>query len=221
MTTKTTKTTPKVDVTAAPVPVTVPAAASLNASADPAPTTPAPLPDVPPPFAPAVPKAKRQMDLTVRAPDGRILFRHDELDDKGAYEGQGVIPRAVLDDLRELRLAADHAMNPTSVCRSRRRNQQIKGAPNSFHIWDEPHVGAPGCIAFDIAWDKWDDAKRIRFAELAWRMGWSLGLHATFIHIDRRHRYGFGQVWGVYTAKPSQAVIDHVHRISARPGGKW
>lgn len=217
-----TKNTPKVDTSAAPVPVTAPVAVPVRTAADPAPTTPAPVADVPPPFAEATPKAKRQMDLTVRAPDGRVLFTHAELADKGAYEGQGIIPHAVLDDLRELRLAVGHAMNPTNANRCRRRNAQIGGALNSFHIWDIPHVGVPGCVALDVAWHDWDDAKRIRFLETAWRMGWSLGLGRTFIHIDRRHRYGHGQVWGVYRkGAPSQAVIDAAERASRRPGGNW
>lgn len=170
---------------------------------------------------PAKPKGKPQQDLTVKAPDGRVLFSHDELADKEEFKGQGIIPRAVLDDLRELRLAVGLPMGITSACRARARNVEVGGAGHSFHIWDTPRPEMPGTVAFDVDQSKWTLAQRINFARIAWHMGWSLGLHATFTHVDRRHRYGFGQVWGTYKKAPPAELVAAVHEIAGRPGGKW
>lgn len=163
----------------------------------------------------------RQQDLTVRAPDGRVLFAHHELADKGEFAGQGKIPQAVLDDLRDLRLAVNRAMVVNSACRSKKRNAEIGRAKSSFHIWDFPRPQVGGGCAFDIDQTGWTDQQRIEFAREAWARGWSVGLHFNFTHIDRRHRYGFAQVWGTYKAQPPKAVSDALREFSGKPGGNW
>lgn len=162
-----------------------------------------------------------QQDLTVKAPNGAVLFAHSELADKKEFAGHGKIPQAVLDDLRDLRLAVKRAMVVTSACRSKKRNAEIGGAKSSFHIWDFPRPEIGGACAFDISQEGWTVQQRIDFAREAWARGWSLGLHADFTHIDRRARYGFAQVWGTYKAKPPKALSDAVRQFSGKAGGNW
>ena len=41
-------------------------------------------------------------------------------------------------------------------------------------------------MALDWPWRGWAREKKLRFAKLAWSLGWSVGLHDGFCHIDRR-----------------------------------
>jgi hypothetical protein len=45
-------------------------------------------------------------------------------------------------------------------------------------------------MAADIRWRGWPVDEQIAFAKLAWKMGWSIGLHNGFCHIDRRADLG-------------------------------
>ena len=85
------------------------------------------------------------------------------------------------------------ALYPNSVCRSPEHNEAIDGHPRSLHLIDNPVHPTDGAMAADNQWRNWRSARKLRFAQLAWRLGWSLGLHDGFIHIDRRVDVGLPQ----------------------------
>jgi hypothetical protein len=41
-------------------------------------------------------------------------------------------------------------------------------------------------MAIDCGWNNWTVEEQLKFAKLAWSMGWAVGLHNSFCHIDRR-----------------------------------
>jgi hypothetical protein len=45
-------------------------------------------------------------------------------------------------------------------------------------------------MAIDVGWRDWSRETRIAFCKLAWVMGWSMGLHNSFVHLDRRADLG-------------------------------
>ena len=115
-------------------------------------------------------------------------------------KGSGII---LLDPVFErelplLREACGFPLIPTSVCRSPEHTKLVKGHPNSLHLTINPKHKTNGCCAADIRWNDWDNAKKLAFARLAYSMGWSIGLHNTFIHIDRRDCAGLPQAVFLY-----------------------
>ena len=85
----------------------------------------------------------------------------------------------------------------TSCCRSRAYNKEVGGNPNSFHIFDHPRHGFLGTCAIDIAVT--DLRHRGHLMSLAWSLGWSIGFHKNFLHLDRRSDYtGLKQTVFVY-----------------------
>lgn len=95
--------------------------------------------------------------------------------------------------LPQLRLAWGHPLVPTSVCRTPEHNQREGGHKNSLHLTENPKHWTHGTMAADLRWYDWDDDARLRFARLAWSLGWSIGLNDVFIHIDRRIDIGLRQ----------------------------
>lgn len=85
-----------------------------------------------------------------------------------------------------LRQAWGRALTPTSVCRTPAHNVAERGHPNSWHLTENPERPSHGCMAADLHWRSWSTEKQLRFAQLAWRLGWAVGLHDGFIHVDRR-----------------------------------
>lgn len=85
-----------------------------------------------------------------------------------------------------LRVAWGEALNVSSVCRSPSHNAKVGGHPTSFHLTDNPKWPTVGSMAADVLWSSWPTAKKLKFAKLAWSLGWSVGLHKSFCHIDRR-----------------------------------
>lgn len=117
-----------------------------------------------------------------------------------ACKGTGIIK---LDPLFEkelplLRETWGKPLIPTSVCRSPEHNAKVGGHPNSLHLTENPTHKTQGCCAIDIRWHDWDDDVQLEFARLAWSMGWSVGLHNRFIHLDRRDTAGLRQACFVY-----------------------
>jgi hypothetical protein len=53
-------------------------------------------------------------------------------------------------------------------------------------------------MAVDINWRGWRSDEKLSFAKLAYSMGWSVGLHDGFCHIDRRVDIGLSQVVFLY-----------------------
>lgn len=77
-----------------------------------------------------------------------------------------------------------------SVCRTPEHNLRVRGHPRSMHLTDNPVHPTHGTMAADIPWRGWAAADQLRFARLAYRMGWSVGLHDGFCHVDRRADLG-------------------------------
>jgi hypothetical protein len=91
------------------------------------------------------------------------------------------------DKLIELRVKLTQPMAVTSCCRSKEYNRQIGGNPRSFHIYDQPYYPTDGACAIDIAIT--NGTIRGKLIHLAWEQGWSVGIHKSFIHLDRRVDY--------------------------------
>ena len=103
-------------------------------------------------------------------------------------KGTGVIkldPRFA-SALVEFREAWGKPITANSVCRTPEHNKSVKGHPRSLHLTDNPTWSTYGTMAIDCAWNNWEIDKQLRFAQLAWSMGWSVGLHNSFCHLDRR-----------------------------------
>ncbi|WLD56895.1 D-Ala-D-Ala carboxypeptidase family metallohydrolase [Salinispirillum sp. LH 10-3-1] len=113
--------------------------------------------------------------------NGRIYFTKKEL----ACKGTGIIRLAprFADELLALRLELDEPMNLTSACRSKSHNTNVGGHPRSLHVCDEPYWPTGGCCAVDVGTT--DPAYRARLIKTALLMGWSVGVHKDFIHLDR------------------------------------
>jgi hypothetical protein len=112
-------------------------------------------------------------------------FTHSELACK--QTGKIVLAEGFAEKLIELRTIFGKSMPVVSGCRSREYNTKIKGAKNSFHIYDYPHHSGKGCCAVDVATT--DSNYRGNLTALAWSLGWSIGIHKNFLHIDRRIDY--------------------------------
>ncbi|MCA3116422.1 MAG: peptidase M15 [Rhodocyclaceae bacterium] len=95
--------------------------------------------------------------------------------------------------LESLRVAYGRPMAISSACRCAAHNARVSElAPKrSLHIGDlETRPGHRGTLAVDVAVSGAD--KGALFA-LAWRYGWSIGWHKTFLHLDRRVDIGAPQ----------------------------
>ena len=103
-------------------------------------------------------------------------------------KGTGVIkldPRFAT-ELVKFRRAWGFSIIPNSVCRTPEHNRNVGGHPNSLHLTDNPKWPTLGTMAIDCNWRGWDAKRQLNFARLAWAMGWSVGLHNGFCHLDRR-----------------------------------
>lgn len=92
--------------------------------------------------------------------------------------------------LPELREAWGKPLHPNSVCRTPAHNAAVGGHPRSMHLTDNPMWPTVGTMGCDLRWRGWPVEDQLAFARLAWSMGWAVGLHDGFIHIDRRGDLG-------------------------------
>lgn len=92
--------------------------------------------------------------------------------------------------LPRLREAWGKPLLATSICRTPSHNAAVGGNPRSLHLTDNPAWPSAGTMAADIEWNLWPIPEKLRFARLAWSMGWAVGLHNAFCHIDRRGDLG-------------------------------
>lgn len=117
-----------------------------------------------------------------------------------ACKGTGIIKL----DLRfaaglpALRVAWGRPLTPTSVCRAPAHNVAVGGHPNSLHMTENPDRNTHGTMAADIAWRDWSRDRRLQFARLAYRHGFSVGLHSGFAHVDLRIHVGLPQAVFLY-----------------------
>ena len=89
-------------------------------------------------------------------------------------------------------------LTPSSVCRAPAHNAAVGGHPRSLHLTENPVHPCDGAMAADLLWGDWSDTQQFEFARLAWSMGWSVGLHPEFAHVDRRRDIGLHQRVYVY-----------------------
>jgi hypothetical protein len=86
--------------------------------------------------------------------------------------------------LPALRQAWGKSLTPSSVCRCPKHNVSVGGHPRSLHLTDNTHWTTGGAAAADITWRNWDSTEKLKFARLAHEMGFRVGLHDGFIHVD-------------------------------------
>ena len=88
--------------------------------------------------------------------------------------------------LLELRQTFNKPMTPNSVCRCKKHNDspEVKGNPRSFHVYDFPARDTKGTCAIDVK--RRDKEYNDTLVLTAWRLGWSVGINPTFIHLDVR-----------------------------------
>jgi hypothetical protein len=128
------------------------------------------------------------------------FFSQAELECKGSRKieggtgkpGTGIIkldPRFAA-ALPELRRAWGKSLNPNSICRTPEHNAKVGGNPNSLHMTENAKWPTIGTMAADISWRGWPVEEQLAFARVAWGMGWAIGLHNGFCHVDRRADLG-------------------------------
>lgn len=99
-----------------------------------------------------------------------------------------------------------------TACVCQKRNDSVQGHPHSLHLLRHPDYSYPplpvgaldapvdatpqplGTLAVTLRWSKLDYKQQLELAQLAWSLGWSVGLHRSFIDIDRRKDIGVEQV---------------------------
>ena len=99
---------------------------------------------------------------------------------------------------------------PTSVCRTPEHNKGVGGHPRSLHLTENPVHPTSGSMAADLHWQDWPTKRKLRFARLAHKRGWSVGLHDTFVHVDRRKDIGLTQAVFVYGQWSGEFKADEV-----------
>jgi hypothetical protein len=112
-----------------------------------------------------------------------------------ACKGTGIIkldPRFA-EALVDLREAWGKPLSPSSVCRTPEHNKNERGNPNSLHLTENPKWKTFGTMAADIKWRSWDTETKLKFAKISYSLGWAVGLHNSFCHIDRRVDAGLPQ----------------------------
>jgi hypothetical protein len=112
-------------------------------------------------------------------------FTRQELACRGS--GGLVLAEGFAEKLLELRTKFNKPMPVTSCCRSLEYNRKIGGSPDSFHIYDSLRHGFIGTCAIDVAIQNPTDKGNLM--TLGWQLGWSIGFHKNFLHLDRRNDY--------------------------------
>lgn len=113
-----------------------------------------------------------------------------------ACKGTGVIKMhpTFAAELPKFRRAWGKPIVPNSVCRTPAHNAAVGGHPSSLHLTENPKWPTVGAMAIDCPWRGWPATEQLRFARLAWAMGWSVGLHNGFCHLDRRADLGLREL---------------------------
>jgi len=115
----------------------------------------------------------------------KTLFTRSELQCKCGCNSL-VLAEGFAENLRQLRELFGQPMTVNSCCRCPANNAIAGGADRSYHLTN--NVSSKGTCAIDIARRGYEyDSKLIQWAL---SLGWSVGLHKRFIHIDRRIDFG-------------------------------
>jgi hypothetical protein len=112
--------------------------------------------------------------------------------------------------LTALRSTWGSPLMPTSVCRCHAHNKSVGGHPNSLHLTENAKWKTFGTMAADIRWSKWDTEEKLRFARHAHKMGFRVGLHDIFCHIDLGRKLGINPRPFVYGAWANEFTADEV-----------
>lgn len=129
-------------------------------------------------------------------------FSREEL----ACKGSGIIKLDIRFAAALPALRADwgkplNLLNGGSVCRTPEHNASIPGAhPRSLHLTENPVHPTFGTMAADIPWREWAENEKLQFARLAYKKGWTVGLHDGFCHVDRRKEIGLRKIVFLYGA---------------------
>lgn len=129
--------------------------------------------------------------------DAIPYFSEDEV----KCQGSGIIrldPRFAA-ALPFLRMSWGTPLYTTSVCRSPEHNEAVGGAENSFHLTENDEYDTEGTMAADIFWEDMEPQEKLKFAQLAYDLGFSVGLHDTFCHVDLRAELGIDQIVFTYS----------------------
>lgn len=129
-----------------------------------------------------------------------------------ACKGTGVIKLNpdFAEALVKLRTEYGRPLSPTSVCRTPEHNTKVGGHPRSLHLTENPVHNTNGTCAIDIAWRTWSTERKLEFAQLAYKRGWSVGLHDGFIHLDWRQVAGLPQACFLYGTWSNDFTISDV-----------
>lgn len=128
------------------------------------------------------------------------FFTEEEL----SCQGTGIIKLDIrfAVALPALRLDWGKPLSMSSVCRAPSHNKVINngkgGHPRSLHLTENPVHPTDGTMAGDVIWRDWPEEEKLYFARFCWRRGWSVGLHDSFCHIDRRKDIGLMQASFLY-----------------------
>jgi len=113
--------------------------------------------------------------------------------------------------LPALRFEWNGPLTLNSCCRSPEHNKAVRGHPRSLHMTKNPVHDTQGCMAADVAWHDWSLDNRLAFAERAWEAGFSLGLNASFCHIDLRVHANLDQTVFTYSNWTGDAALGQFH----------
>ena len=126
---------------------------------------------------------------------GKTFFTNDELKCKAS--GITRLAPGFGEHLIDLRIKWDKPMIVNSCCRSKQHNKDVKGNERSLHVYDSPFWPTKGCCAIDISCT--DPIRRAALCTLALSMGWWVGVHEKFLHLDRRVDFGVADSVGIFT----------------------
>ena len=98
-----------------------------------------------------------------------------------------VLAKGFADNLVNLREHFNKPMPLTSACRSKEYNRKIGGHYRSLHVYDFPAHPTGGNSAVDVKMT--NGSTKGDLVCLAWQLGWSVGIHRDFLHLDRRSDY--------------------------------
>lgn len=135
-------------------------------------------------------------------------FGFDEIKCKGS--GVIQIDMQFAAALPFLRLKWGESLSLNSLCRTPAHNTRVSGHPTSLHLTENPKHKTHGSAAADISWRGWPAAKQLKLARLAWSLGFSVGLHDGFCHVDWRVGFGMKQasfLYGTWTGKFTPAEV--------------
>jgi hypothetical protein len=109
-----------------------------------------------------------------------------------------------------LRAVWGKSLTPNSVCRCPAHNKREGGHPNSLHMTVNEKWKTAGTMAADIRWRSWSTKDKLQFARLAHSMGFRVGLHDGFCHIDLGRKLGLSPRPFVYGTWAAPFSVDEV-----------